>query len=321
MEYQRTATIERSESDDPGVLHGTLTTDGEASDGHILNIDGAQLPERAPLLFGHDDFTGTGNLGSWESFRMFKNGESLGDAGIRGTARIELTGEPGAALDKRKDIAHMIDRGHIGAFSVRWAEVEEPVARVNLPKDHPAFVDAKTETGRKRYGYYFDKWRLLEGSVVTLGADPAALIGRMQESQGDVRQFWRSAINRHIAQTEPLGGLVGIDVGGELIYVERAAYDAMLEAANERLALALDLHERIAQERIAISESAGVPKPATLTGSDNAPKPAARECQEPASVPSPKEIFQELRVQLKQAAREVAEERKRLYERARGVVK
>ena len=135
----------------------------------------------------------------------------------------------------------MIDKGHIGAFSVRWEETEEPVYRVNLPSDHPAFVDTKKATGRQRWGMYFEKWRLLEGSVVTLGADPAALVGRMQEAQGDVRAYWRKAINHALTERAEVAGLVGVHLeNGEIAYTERAVYDAMLEDANARYMAALD---------------------------------------------------------------------------------
>ena len=250
MEYERTCKIERAEDGAPaGQISGVLTTDGEASDGHILNMSGVKLPERAPLLFGHDDFTGTGNLGSWTGFHKFGTGKKLGDQGIRGTAEIELDGT-GPQQQWREDIAMMVDKGHIDAFSVRWDEIGDPVARVNLPSDHPAFVDFKKATGRQRWGLFFDKWRLLEGSVVTLGADPAALVGRMQAAQGEVRGYWRKVINHALEERhEPANGLVAISTGAGMIYVEREAYDSMLEDANARYMLALDTLEAALQAR------------------------------------------------------------------------
>jgi hypothetical protein len=242
--YQRTSSIERSDGMDKGFISGTLVTDGEASDGHILNIAGGELPERAPLLFGHDDYTGTGNLGSWTSFRKeVTKGGSLGDSRIRGDAQIELEGE-GSQLAWRQDIDHMIEKGHIGQFSVRWADIEDPVQRINLPSDHPAFIDSKKAKGRQRWGLYFDKWKLLEGSVVTLGADPAALIGKMQQAEGDVRHYWRSAVNHALTETHETADLVGVFLAdGSIAYVERAAWEAMLQEANSRCSIAIELHE------------------------------------------------------------------------------
>lgn len=268
MQYERTSSIERAEDGaEAGLISGILATDGEASDGHILNMKGVKLPERAPLLFGHDDYTGTGNLGSWTGFHKFSDGDGLGGSGIRGTAQIELSGE-GSQAAWRADIAHMIEKGHIGQFSVRWEEIGEPVARVNLPSDHPAYVDAKKANGRQRWGLYFDQWRLLEGSVVTLGADPAALVGRLTASQGDVRTFWRRAVNHALEECVESDGLVGVHLpGDEIAYVERAVYDAMLELANERCQVALDLYEELhektmqlalgAEQRVEITDTPG----------------------------------------------------------------
>lgn len=245
--YERTCQIERAPGDAPGLISGVLATDGEASDGHILDIDGLETPERAPLLFGHDDFTGTGNLGSWTAFAKFK-GRGLGASGVRGVAQIELDGS-GSQQAFRQDVALMVERGHIPAFSVRWDPIGDPVERASMPKDHPAHVDPKAAKGRQRWGLFFPRSRLLEGSVVTLGADPAALIGRMQEAEGDVRGYWRKAINHALLERSEVASLVAVELGsGDTAYVERAVYDAMLELANERLQLALDIHERIAAD-------------------------------------------------------------------------
>jgi len=256
-EYERTDldVIERGEGDPPGRVAGMLATDGEASDGDILDIDGAQIPKRAPLLFGHQDWSGDRNLGSWERFEKTNAGKAgkLGGKGIRGFGQIELggTGEPQAWRD---DIAHMIERRHIGALSVRWSPVGDPIRRVNLPSDHPAFVDSQTATGNKRWGLFFPKWRLLEGSVVTLGADPAALIGRMRDSKGDVRRNWRSTINHTLADTRGTKDLVAVQLpNGEVAYTERAIYDALLELANERMNTALDLHEELHDQAIQLA--------------------------------------------------------------------
>ena len=329
--YERTCRIERAEGQQPGVIAGILTTDGEASDGHILNIAGAELPERAPLLFGHNDWSGKGNLGSWSDFERFKKGKALGDQGIRGTAGIELDGE-GEQAEWRRDIFHMIEKGHIGAFSVRWDETAPPVARVNLPSDHPAFVDAKTASGRKRWGYYFEKWRLLEGSVVTLGADPAALVGRMAASHGDLRQFWRSVVNKTLQEAEEVApGLVGVDVGGEVVFVERSAYSAMLELANERMNTAMDILEQALNARADADEVLHEAQEMTLAlvNQDHAEMPAresvvaAPEPNQGAPLPpvvTPGQVIRELRAGLEQAARDTVADAVSAIRQARGRV-
>jgi hypothetical protein len=349
MQYERTCSIERAEDGaEAGLISGILATDGEASDGHILNMSGVKLPERAPLLFGHDDYTGTGNLGSWTGFHKFGNGKKLGEQGIRGTAQIELDGE-GSQADWRGDVNLMIGKGHIGSFSVRWEEIGDPVARVNLPSDHPAYVDSKKATGRQRWGLWFDKWRLLEGSVVTLGADPAALVGRMQEAQGDVRAYWRKAINHALEERhEPASGLIALSTGAGFLYIEREAYDAMLELANKRMQTALDLLETALEARedaneILASVAVGFDEPTApdetdtteirseveleVTGDEpaetEAPErndEAARLPAQPQHIATPKEIVRAIREGLEDAAKEVATEFRAEIRKARGLV-
>lgn len=283
--YDRTlvGTIEgRSAHDPAGAFSGILATDGEATDGHILNIDGGELPANMPLLFNHDSFSGEGNLGTWPT--LSKVDLPKGRRGIRGTAQIELGGK-GASLDKRLDVAHMVDAGAIPAFSLRWQETTEPVLRINLPSDHPAFIDAKKATGAQRWGFFFDKWRGQEGSIVTLGSDAAALIGRMQETKGEVRAFWRSTINQALFDrqaVDPGSMLVAVQTNDGEVFIERTAYDAVIELANERLSLACDLYETaaIASEYLSDEAAAGRLRQLTLSGgeaaaSDPTPSPKA----------------------------------------------
>jgi hypothetical protein len=246
--------IERQEGDAPrGIVTGLVVTDGEASDGHILNIAGIEIPESPPLLFGHDDYSGRGNLGSWTSFEPVKLGDTkkLGGQGLRGVGQIELEGA-GDQLAWREDVAHMIEKGHIGGLSIRWEDIDPPKRRVNLPSDHPAFIDIKKANGRQEWGLWFDKSRMLEDSVVTLGADPGSLIGRMAESEGLVRANWRATINSALEEHDAIGhDFVGVDIGdGEIVHIERRAYEAMLSLSNERLQTALDLFEEGSQSLI-----------------------------------------------------------------------
>lgn len=227
--YRRYARIEKT--DQAGALTGILATDGEAADGHILSIRGAEAKAPAPLLFGHDAGSGRGNLGSWTSFDVM-HGKKLGDSQIRGFASIELEGA-GEQKDWRSDIAHMVAQGHIRAFSVRWEPTEKPTRRINLPENHPAFIP---EDGPEpqRWGLFFPKWRLLEGSVVTLGADPKALIGRALEGPRGLAIDWLRATADCLAfdPATPLGEVLG-----------RAGPDPeLLLEANARLIAAIDLH-------------------------------------------------------------------------------
>jgi hypothetical protein len=186
MQHERIARVEKISDD--GSFPMTLATEAEASDGHILSIRGGQIPEQMPLLVSHwNDPSGT--AGSITSpIKQTKASPPR----LRAVGHIELGGE-GAPAAIRRDLAHMIRQGHVGAVSIRWDEVPgKSIRRVNLPESNPFHVNLDTEKDpRKRYGIYFDEWRAVEGSVVAVGADPKALIGRAIETEGEVRTFWR----------------------------------------------------------------------------------------------------------------------------------
>lgn len=150
----------------------TLATEGDASDGDILSIRGGIVPDRMPLLAVHDSYDLSGSLGSVVEPRKDFAAEP---PELTAAGEIELTGE-GDAADARRDVALMIEAGHLGAVSIRWQPIDY-VRRINLSSDHPAYVDAEKETNlSKRYGLFHRKWRALEGSVVPIGADQAATI-------------------------------------------------------------------------------------------------------------------------------------------------
>lgn len=188
--HERTARIE-SINLDTGVFSMILATEGEASDGDILSIKGGKVPKRMPMLNGHYN-SATEQLGSiTDPEKLLEDSPPR----LRAMGHIELGGDTGPA-DVRRDLAYMISQGHVTGMSIRWDVVDggkPPVRRINLPSDHPYFVDAETEKNpRKRYGLFWPEWRAMEGSVVALGADSKALIGRAEETEGDVSTFWRA---------------------------------------------------------------------------------------------------------------------------------
>jgi hypothetical protein len=268
--YRRTCRLDSGA--ELGIVSGILATDGEASDGHVLSIKGGVAEPGVPLLFGHDAFSGRANLGSWTQFRKTEHE-------LRGQAQIELGGI-GAQADWRADLAHMIAQDHVNALSVRWDPIETPVRRINLPSDHPAFVDPEAMNHPGRWGMFFKSWRVLEGSVVTLGADPAALIGRLAAARGADRELWRGAIADYFADGAAapelraaytalagavemlrtagiddfgtllrlcgcgtdVSSLVAVEYGeGRRVLIPREAHDRLTGSARERLELAFDL--------------------------------------------------------------------------------
>jgi len=271
--YERLVEIERAAGTQPGVVKGVLATDGEASDGHILNIEGLEADVPKPLLFGHNAYDPWGNLGSWTEFSKTKHA-------LKGSAQIELNGV-GANAEMRNDVAHMVAQGHIRMFSVRWSPLVPPIRRTELDSTHPAFVDsAKEKDWRKLYGMWFEKASVDEGSIVTLGADPKAILGRMRDSQGHARSVWRDQLEETLRSVpagneyyEPLfalkenagrlralgvndfgtllrltgddlepGELFPVEYGeGKRILIPREAYLHLMRESDSRLRLAFDL--------------------------------------------------------------------------------
>lgn len=184
MLFRRVQDLDRGEVNrEDGTFPVTLFSDGEASDGHILNIAGGRLPKRMPLFIGHfadPEF----QLGSLTSPTKEKRG---GLNVTRHVAQIEQDGA-GAAAERRADLLIMVEKGHARSMSGRWdAEQKDVVRRTELPESHPAHV-SPDEKGRKRFGLYFKRWVAMEGSLVGLGADPAAQVGR--ELAADQAEWW-----------------------------------------------------------------------------------------------------------------------------------
>jgi DNA-binding transcriptional MerR regulator len=186
----RFAEFERSEIDmETGEFPMILATDGEASDGDILSIEGAQFTARAPLQLSHiNDPRDT--LGTVSGFRRDLQSSPKR---LRARGQIELGGQ-GPSAEIRRDIAHMIQQGHVTGISVRWEPIKY-VRRTSLPKEHPAHVKEDDADYRKRYGFYHEKWAVREGSIVAVQADKAAMIGRAESTEGAVSAFWRAMVD------------------------------------------------------------------------------------------------------------------------------
>jgi len=180
--HTRSAMIRADEGAELGTFEAVLFTDGEASDGHILSMDGAELPEKLPMFVNHgaDPRTQVGLM-----YPRMEGGQVV----VRG--EILMDGE-GAEADIRRDLALKVQQGHVTAVSGRWdPPAGTAIPRSKLPEDHPARVsqDAK---GAKRFGLLFPTWRALEGSIVGLGSDPQAVMrfARDANTSEAVRGFW-----------------------------------------------------------------------------------------------------------------------------------
>jgi hypothetical protein len=157
-----------------GEFPMVLATEGEASDGHILSIRGGSFPDSLPLQLSHaNDPQAT--LGS---IRGFEKQLKENPARVTAMGQIELTGP---SAEARRDLAHMISKGHVNRVSIRWDGTKATPRRA-LPREHPAYVAEDEPSFIKRSGVFFEEWRALEGSVVAVPADSEAVIGRMIET-------------------------------------------------------------------------------------------------------------------------------------------
>lgn len=212
MSHTRIAQVRAGSTKTPGHFEAVLFTSGEASDGHILDIDGASLPERMPMFVNHFPDP-TEQVGT---FYPRREGDVIV---VRG--EILMEGE-GAAADIRRDLDAKIRAGHVGSVSGRWDvnadDADAVVARTSLPKSHPAHVPSDAR-GVKRHGQLFKRWRAVEGSIVGLGADPAAVMrfATDLDRPQHVRAFWAEQMRHALSpDTEPIAAQIAATIRDEL---------------------------------------------------------------------------------------------------------
>lgn len=144
-----------------------LCTDGEARDGHILDVSTLDVStyKRNPILYYN---------------HAFRSETSLPVGRILAESIAEVTVGKGRGLSGRPDfhratahgvdVATLWDKGYLRCMSATWrmsSRPEDTIARRQLPVDHPAY---KADS----YGYYFKHAELIESSVVGVPSDTAA---------------------------------------------------------------------------------------------------------------------------------------------------
>ncbi|KKK72441.1 hypothetical protein LCGC14_2903840, partial [marine sediment metagenome] len=206
-------------SSEMGVFGAVLASDGEATDGHILHIPGNRTPARMPLLFGHRSEAMVPSLGSVSNPKKGRSADGKNRV-LRTKQTINMKGE-GQMLEIRRNIALLVHDGDINAMSVRWVP-EEVTRRIELPRNHYAYVDPAEESkdSERYWGYFHAKSRNEEGSIVAIGADPKALVGRAQELKGHASAIFFRALARSVEKD--------VDGFGEL----GVAFDAYTEALS-----------------------------------------------------------------------------------------
>lgn len=209
-DLKRAMTIERGSIDmKTGEFPVTLFTNGEASDGHIIDVSGMRVADKIPMYVNHnaDPTKRAGSL--YAPSKVMPPGgssDSLGDSSIQMVARIDVEGDSSAA-DIRRDLAHGISVGDITAMSGRWDGVDS-TPRSALDESHYAFAARSSNPN----GVFFKEAIALEGSIVGIGADKSALIGRsMDDAKPEhVREFYRSLVDGYDEETNEAADISGI---------------------------------------------------------------------------------------------------------------
>lgn len=216
--YERASEITGPIDMESGEFSGTLFSNSACSDPHILDVAGIEMPERMLLCVSHSADPGSrlGSITSHEKRMPAGGSVELGDSSVQVSCRIDMGGDS-AASDVRRDIARGISLGDLSALSGRWVGTEQ-IERSALSRSHAA---------HGRSGLYFSSSVAIEGSVVGIGADKSALIGRSQDLAlpDHVRTFWRSMV----AGEEETGSAV--DIAGVLaaLAAQSRSVDGLVE--------------------------------------------------------------------------------------------
>lgn len=183
-----------------GVFRAILATGGEASDSHILSIKGMSVPDSMPMLFRHNSTVEIPTLGRIVS--PVKSG-SESTAVLRVTGKFDLEGEDtDPLLAIRRGFASLVQQETLDAMSVRWDPVfGKFVPRTSLQKSHFAFAEPE---GPNSFGMFFEESKAREGSIVAIGADPDALMGRARKSQSIFEEAYWTVLAGRIGRHEVL---------------------------------------------------------------------------------------------------------------------
>lgn len=157
---------ERSMSMTLVTENGVDTYDWETGDiiREVILISGVEWPKQVPLLDSHNRYSASGALGSVR--QMAKTDDAV-------TARAFFSSKP-AAVEVFNDVAD----GHITDVSVGARRL----ASTFIPKGETRRVGGKDFTGPTRV---VTRSRIMEGSVVTIGADSKAKFSPVQRAYMD----------------------------------------------------------------------------------------------------------------------------------------
>lgn len=202
-DWQRNFDLQRGVIDRAtGEFPAVTFTNGEASDGHIIDVASLVVPDVVPMFINHEANPAR-QMGQLNSPRKSGKATRLGGQRLHQIGRINTDGD-GEFPDVRRDIVEMIHRGDVTQMSGRWSNEFESVARSSLAKSHFAFTE---DRGGFSTPQFIRNAKVLESSIVGLASDQAAMIGRSQDlaQPEHVRTFWRvMAEGDELTQAEAL---------------------------------------------------------------------------------------------------------------------
>lgn len=317
----------------PGEHEFTLATEGEASDGHILSMAGGHIADRMPMFDGHFN-SATDTMGSVINPRKRLEADP---PALDVTFQIELSGE-GIKAEIRRDLDMMITKNHVTAASIRWEGISS-TPRTNLPTDHPFHVDreATPDSDPRKFGVFFHEWRAMEGSIVGIGADPAALMKMAEGKTGEQREYWRGmardaigdgAVDNEAELKKSVASMLGLDPDGitmgseaarELLDTEPTLRDVIDEIRgtygriNERLdELEAEAHLNLISQRTDTS-------PEPVQEPERADQPSTEEA-EPRPPERKQLMLEDALPLLRTNRRETSADMQRLFDEAQGRV-
>ncbi len=187
--HRRTLQLQRGVIDlDTGEFPLILASNGEASDGHIIDVGHMEVGERIPMFSNHNADP-MQRMGGLIKPRVSGKTTQKGRAFLHMIGVIDMAGD-GALPDIRRDVAQGISLGDLTQMSLRWDDLDTPIARASLEKKHFAFSEAGADSWNTPM--FFPRTAAREGSIVGLAADQAAIIGRSRDvsKPSHVREFY-----------------------------------------------------------------------------------------------------------------------------------
>jgi len=195
---------EVSSDDADGVFPAVLATQGEAADGHILEIAGNKTPARMPMLFGHRSVLLNPLMGSIvKPHKETRGSEQL----LLVEGRVNMDGDS-ILGEIRRDIYGLVKARDLRGMSLRWRPIET-IRRTELPSSHWAYVDSAKvgQSDARHWGHLHKRSASEEGSIVALGADPKALSLRSNDLSSHSRVFMRALAQACERDEYGMGGI------------------------------------------------------------------------------------------------------------------